>query len=44
LTAASRLRTEHPAAPPPRRRETLERDLTRAESAITRLIEAYQNS
>jgi site-specific DNA recombinase len=33
------LRTEHPAA---RRREALERDLTRAESAITRLIEAYQ--
>ena len=34
-----RLRTEHPAA---RRREALERDLTRAEAAITRLIEAYQ--
>jgi site-specific DNA recombinase len=33
------LRTEHPAA---RRRETIERDLTRAEQAITRLIEAYQ--
>ena len=33
------LRTEHPAA---RRRETLERDLTRAEAAIARLIEAYQ--
>jgi site-specific DNA recombinase len=33
------LRTEHPAA---RRRETLERDLTRADGAITRLIEAYQ--
>jgi site-specific DNA recombinase len=33
------LRTEHPAA---RRRETLERDLTRAASAIERLIEAYQ--
>ena len=32
-------RTEHPAA---RRRESLERDLTRAEAAITRLIEAYQ--
>ena len=32
-------RTEHPAA---RRREALERDLTRAEAAITRLIEAYQ--
>src|SRR5512133_847039 len=32
-------RTEHPAA---RRREALERDLTRAESAIARLIEAYQ--
>jgi site-specific DNA recombinase len=33
------LRTEHPAA---RRRETLERDLARADTAITRLIEAYQ--
>ena len=33
------LRTEHPAA---RRRETLERDLTRADAAIARLIEAYQ--
>jgi site-specific DNA recombinase len=33
------LRTEHPAA---RRREALERDLTRAEAAIARLIEAYQ--
>ena len=33
------LRTEHPAA---RRRETLERDLTRADGAIARLIEAYQ--
>jgi site-specific DNA recombinase len=33
------LRTEHPAA---RRRETLERDLTRAAGAIERLIEAYQ--
>jgi site-specific DNA recombinase len=33
------LRTEHPAA---RRRETLERDLVRADAAITRLIEAYQ--
>ena len=33
------LRTEHPAA---RRRETLERDLARAEGAIARLIEAYQ--
>jgi site-specific DNA recombinase len=33
------LRTEHPAA---RRRDTLERDLARADSAITRLIEAYQ--
>jgi site-specific DNA recombinase len=32
-------RTEHPAA---RRRESLERDITRAEAAITRLIEAYQ--
>ena len=32
-------RTEHPTA---RRREALERDLTRAEAAITRLIEAYQ--
>jgi site-specific DNA recombinase len=36
LTAA---RTEHPAA---RRRESLVRDITRAEAAITRLIEAYQ--
>src|SRR6516162_3623594 len=33
------LRTEHPAA---RRRDALERDLTRAEAAIARLIEAYQ--
>lgn len=33
------MRTEHPAA---RRRETLQRDLTRADQAITRLIEAYQ--
>jgi site-specific DNA recombinase len=33
------LRTEHPAA---RRRETLERDLTRTEQATARLIEAYQ--
>ena len=33
------LRTEHPAA---RRRETLERDLHRADGAIARLIEAYQ--
>jgi site-specific DNA recombinase len=33
------LRTEHPAA---RRRDTLQRDLTRADSAVTRLIEAYQ--
>jgi site-specific DNA recombinase len=33
------LRTEHPAA---RRRETLERDLARADAAIARLIEAYQ--
>jgi site-specific DNA recombinase len=33
------LRTEHPAA---RRREALERDLARADAAITRLIEAYQ--
>jgi site-specific DNA recombinase len=33
------LRTEHPAA---RRRETLERDLTRATAAVERLIEAYQ--
>ena len=32
-------RTEHPAA---RRREALERDLHRAEAAIARLIEAYQ--
>ena len=33
------LRTEHPAA---RRRETLERDTARADGAIARLIEAYQ--
>ncbi len=33
------LRTEHPAT---KRREVLERDLTRAEAAIARLIEAYQ--
>ncbi len=33
------LRTEHPAA---RCRETLERDITRTEAAIARLIEAYQ--
>ncbi|MGA2455734.1 MAG: hypothetical protein ABSG93_19700 [Solirubrobacteraceae bacterium] len=33
------LRTEHPAT---RRRETLERDITRADGAIARLIEAYQ--
>ncbi len=33
------VRTEHPAA---RRREALERDLTRAAGAIERLIEAYQ--
>jgi site-specific DNA recombinase len=33
------LRTEHPAA---RRREALERDLTRAAGSIERLIEAYQ--
>ena len=33
------LRTEHPAA---RRREALERDLTRADGAVERLIEAYQ--
>jgi site-specific DNA recombinase len=33
------LRTQHPAA---RRRETLERDLTRVDGAIARLIEAYQ--
>ena len=33
------LRTEHPAA---RRREALERDLTRATQAVERLIEAYQ--
>ena len=33
------LRSEHPAA---RRRETLERDLHRADAAIARLIEAYQ--
>jgi site-specific DNA recombinase len=32
-------RTEHPAA---RRREALERDLTRASAAVERLIEAYQ--
>ena len=32
-------RTEHPAA---RRRDTLERDLIRADQAIARLIEAYQ--
>ena len=32
-------RTEHPAA---RRRDALERDLIRAEAAIARLIEAYQ--
>ena len=32
-------RTEHPAA---RRRETLERDLARAQAAVARLIEAYQ--
>jgi site-specific DNA recombinase len=32
-------RTEHPAA---RRRETIERDLTRANAAVERLIEAYQ--
>jgi len=32
-------RTEHPAA---RRRATLERDLTRADTAAARLIEAYQ--
>jgi site-specific DNA recombinase len=32
-------RTEHPAA---RRRDALERDLNRAEAAIARLIEAYQ--
>ncbi|HEU4731050.1 MAG TPA: recombinase family protein, partial [Kofleriaceae bacterium] len=32
-------RTEHPAA---RRRDALERDVTRAEAAIARLIEAYQ--
>jgi len=35
----SALRTEHPAA---RRRETLERDIARADSATARLIEAYQ--
>jgi site-specific DNA recombinase len=33
------LRTEHPAA---RRREALERDLTRSGAAVERLIEAYQ--
>ncbi len=33
------LRTEHPAT---KRRETLQRDLTRAEAAVARLIEAYQ--
>jgi site-specific DNA recombinase len=33
------VRTEHPAA---RRREALERDLTRANHAVERLIEAYQ--
>src|SRR5512144_2196423 len=33
------LRSEHPAA---RRRETLERDLTRTGAALERLIEAYQ--
>ena len=33
------VRTEHPAA---RRREALQRDITRSEAAITRLIEAYQ--
>ena len=33
------VRTEHPAA---RRRDTLERDLTRADQAVARLIEAYQ--
>jgi site-specific DNA recombinase len=33
------VRTEHPAA---RRREVLERDLTRANTAVERLIEAYQ--
>jgi site-specific DNA recombinase len=33
------VRTEHPAA---QRREALERDITRANSAIERLIEAYQ--
>jgi site-specific DNA recombinase len=33
------LRTEHPAT---KRRETLQRDLTRAEGAVARLIEAYQ--
>jgi site-specific DNA recombinase len=33
------LRSEHPAA---RRHETLERDLVRADQAIARLIEAYQ--
>jgi site-specific DNA recombinase len=33
------LRTEHPAG---RRRDALERDLTRADAAITRLIEPSQ--
>ena len=33
------LRTEHPAS---RRREALQRDITRAEGSIARLIEAYQ--
>ncbi len=33
------VRTEHPA---PRRREVLERDLTHANTAVERLIEAYQ--
>ncbi len=33
------LRTEHPAT---QRREALERDLARAENALTRMIEAYQ--
>lgn len=33
------LQTEHPAA---RRRDTLERDLARANQAITRLVDAYQ--
>jgi site-specific DNA recombinase len=35
----SAARTEHPAA---RRRDTIERDLTRANQAVERLIEAYQ--